>query len=120
MWLKGLPSLHVVDRGFSTAPGVKAADQAETSLRLSRAGTGNIPGNSGAPIPVDPCPLFESGEITIDRMFHGFLSSNVVPTLSGSVVLFCAQRFRRAIRIGTVWGRLLLVRLVCFSCFETQ
>jgi hypothetical protein len=91
MCVKDLPSLHVVAWGFSTAPGVKAADQAETSLRLARAGTGNIAGKSGAPIPVDPCPLFEAGEITIDRMFHGFLSSNVVATLSGSAVLFCAS-----------------------------
>ena len=34
------------------------------------AGTGKIPGNSDAPIPVDPCPLFESREVTIDRVFR--------------------------------------------------
>ena len=70
MRVNGYPSLHVAARGFSPALGVKAADQAETSLRLSRAGTGNIPGNSAAPIPVDPCPLFESQDVTIDRVFR--------------------------------------------------
>ena len=70
MRVNGYPSLHVAARGFSPALGVKAADQAETSLRLSRAGTGNIPGNSAAPIPVDPCPLFESRDVTIDRVFR--------------------------------------------------
>jgi len=58
MSVKGQASVHVVAWGFSTAPGVKAADQAETSLRLSRAGTGNIAGNSGAPVPFDPLTLF--------------------------------------------------------------
>ena len=70
MRVNGYSSLHVAARGFSPALGVKAADQAETSLRLSRAGTGNIPGNSAAPIPVDPCPLFESQDVTIDRVFR--------------------------------------------------
>jgi hypothetical protein len=70
MCVKGLSSLHGVAWGVSTAPRVKAADHAETSLRLSRAGTGNIAGNSGAPIPVDPCPLFESGEIIIGGVFR--------------------------------------------------
>jgi|OpeIllAssembly_1097287.scaffolds.fasta_scaffold2622287_2 hypothetical protein len=70
MRVNGYSSLHVAARGFSPALGVKAADQAETSLRLSRAGTGNIPGNSAAPIPVDPCPLFESRDVTIDRVFR--------------------------------------------------
>ena len=33
-------------------------------------GSGTIHGNSGAPIPLDPFPVFESGEIVIDRVFR--------------------------------------------------
>ncbi|MEE9176033.1 MAG: hypothetical protein V3U19_07650 [Thermodesulfobacteriota bacterium] len=35
-----------------------------------RAGTGTIYGNSGARIPLDPFPVFELGEIVIDRVFR--------------------------------------------------
>ena len=33
-------------------------------------GTGTIHRNSGTPIPFDPFPVFESGEIVIDRVFR--------------------------------------------------
>jgi len=49
---------------------LKAADRGEVGSGLLRAGPGNIAANSGAPTLVDPCPLFESGEITIDRVFR--------------------------------------------------
>jgi len=56
--------------GFSTAPGAKVEDYGEGSLRLLPAGTENFPGNPGARIPVDPCPLFESGEMSIHGVFR--------------------------------------------------
>ena len=58
MCVKGRPSLYVVARGFSAAPGVKAEAHGEASLRLFPARTGNIAGNSGAPVPFDPLTLF--------------------------------------------------------------
>lgn len=73
MCVKGQSSLNVVAWGFSTAPGINAENHAETSLLLLRARTGNIPANSGAPIPLDPFPLFESGETIIDGVFRIFL-----------------------------------------------
>ena len=64
MCVKDLPSLHVVACRCLPAPGPKAEDRRDASLRLLRAGTGNIATNSGAPIPLDSIPLFESREIT--------------------------------------------------------
>ena len=61
---------HVVAEGIWRTAGFKAGDRGEVGLGLLRAGPGRIAGNSGAPIPVDPCPLLESGEITIDRIFR--------------------------------------------------
>jgi hypothetical protein len=60
----------VIPSGFSTAPGVKVEDYGDGSLRLLRAGTGNIAGSSGKPIPVGPFPLFAAEGVTIDRAFR--------------------------------------------------
>jgi hypothetical protein len=60
----------VIPSGFSTAPGVKKEDYGEESLRLPRAGTGNIAGSSGKPIPAGPFPLVASEGVTIDRAFR--------------------------------------------------
>jgi hypothetical protein len=70
MWVKPLLPQPVIPSGFSTAPGVKKEDYGEESLRLLRAGTGNIAGSSGKPIPVGPFPLVASGGVTIDRAFR--------------------------------------------------
>ena len=40
------------------------------SMRVVRAGSGTIHGNSSAPAPFDPLRLFESGEIVIDSVFR--------------------------------------------------
>ena len=40
------------------------------SMRVVRAGSGTIHGNSSAPTPFDPLRLFESGEIVIDSVFR--------------------------------------------------
>jgi hypothetical protein len=39
-------------------------------LGLLQAGSGNIPGNPGAPIRIDPFPLLESREIIIGGVFR--------------------------------------------------
>jgi len=49
--------------------GFKAEDRREVGLGLLQAGTGSFAGNPGAPISLDPCHLFESGEISIVGVF---------------------------------------------------
>jgi hypothetical protein len=69
MWVKPLLPQSVIPSRFSTAPGVKNEDYDEESLWLLRAGTGNIAGSSGKPIPIGPFPLVASGGVTTDRAF---------------------------------------------------
>ena len=63
-----LLSLDVVAWAFSTVLMVKMEGYNEGSLRLLSARPGSNPGNLDTPIPLDPCHLFESGEIIIDRV----------------------------------------------------
>jgi hypothetical protein len=56
---------------FSTAPAVKAEDCGKPSLGLLRTETGSIAENPGAPIPLGPSHLFETGEISIDSAIQG-------------------------------------------------
>jgi hypothetical protein len=48
------------DLGYGV--GFKAEDRGEVGFGLLPVRTANIPGNSGTLVPVDTCPLFESGE----------------------------------------------------------
>ena len=52
------------------AAGFKAGDRGEVGLWFLRAGIAPLAVNPGAPIPVDPFTLFESGKIIIDRVFR--------------------------------------------------
>jgi hypothetical protein len=61
---------HVATPGFSTAPGIKAENYGEGSLRRLLAGTRNIAGNSRTPIHFDPFPLFGSRAIIIAGVFR--------------------------------------------------
>jgi hypothetical protein len=56
---------HVVGQEIWGTAAFKAEDHREVGGNLLRAGTGSIAGNPGAPLPLDPCPLFESREISI-------------------------------------------------------
>ncbi len=55
---------------------VKAEDYGEPSLGLLWTGTESIAENPGAPIPLNPCHLFESGEISIDSAIQGLHAVN--------------------------------------------
>jgi hypothetical protein len=57
--------------------GFGAEARGEGSLTLLPAGTGNIAGNSYAPIPVDSFPLLESGEIIIVGLFRSCMQGVV-------------------------------------------
>ena len=55
---------------FRLLQGLRRRTTARASLRFLRTGTRNLAEYSGAPIPLDPYPLFDSGETTIDRVFR--------------------------------------------------
>ena len=66
---RSLPQ-YVVAPEIGDTAAFKAGDRGEMGLWLLRAGIARLAVNLGAPIPVDPFTLFESGEIIIDGVFR--------------------------------------------------
>jgi hypothetical protein len=80
MYVKVFPTACSDSGDLGTAR-FKVGDRGEMGLWVLRAGTGSIAGNPRAPIPLDPCPLFESREISIVGVLrismHGVVAGGV-------------------------------------------